>query len=262
MSLIWTDTHHRFAEVISLSRQTEAETGRTKQVLGRPTFAKARTIAAIRKAERRRLARDLHDLAGPELTALNMGLGTLAMQLEAFTPRAATPAVTATVEDLQISLSRLSRTIREIVSDRRAGTDATETPETALKQLVSIWTARNPKRAVQMEVDPRAWVILGPGTAHQLLAIITEALTNIARHAEGARSVSLMLKPRGCGGEVVCILTDDGCGFAQETVGEDGNGLGGMRERAKLLGARLRIVSAEGRGTSIILEIPTQGGLS
>jgi two-component system sensor histidine kinase UhpB len=79
-----------------------------------------------------------------------------------------------------------------------------------------------------------------------------ESLTNVARHAE-AQAVVLSLS-RTDGG-VVLSVRDDGRGVDASALHDTG-GVGGMRERAMLLGGRLEIRRAEPAGTEVRLEIP------
>ncbi len=81
-----------------------------------------------------------------------------------------------------------------------------------------------------------------------------EALQNVAKHA-AARSVTVTLAVRD--DLVVLDVTDDGRGMTQDRASHGtGFGLAGMRERAELLGGKLTITSAPGRGTSVRLVVP------
>ena len=91
--------------------------------------------------------------------------------------------------------------------------------------------------------------------------MVEEALTNVARHAR-ARTVSVVLRHRGS--SLLAIVEDDGRGFDVEAVlgaapVEKRLGLFGMSERAELLGGRLSVESAPGRGTTVFVEIPLPG---
>ncbi|MGC1853642.1 MAG: ATP-binding protein, partial [Solirubrobacterales bacterium] len=82
--------------------------------------------------------------------------------------------------------------------------------------------------------------------------VAQEALTNATRHSEAQRvAVSL----RRASGGVELEVTDDGRGFAFEKS-ERGLGIGGMRERALLIGAELTIESRPDEGTSVKLSVP------
>ena len=80
-----------------------------------------------------------------------------------------------------------------------------------------------------------------------------ESLTNVVRHAE-ASGVALSLAANN--GHVVLSVTDDGRGVATEAL-HDFGGVGGMRERAMLVGGKLEIGRGPTGGTQVRLEVPT-----
>ena len=82
--------------------------------------------------------------------------------------------------------------------------------------------------------------------------VAQEALTNAARHSEAQR-IAVRLRRSGRGVELE--VADDGRGFAFEQS-ERGLGIGGMRERALLIGAELTIESRPGHGTTVRLHVP------
>jgi len=83
--------------------------------------------------------------------------------------------------------------------------------------------------------------------------VAQESLTNIARHA-GARSAELSLS-RIVGG-VLLRVADDGRGITPEQAAGDSSGVGGMRERALLIGGSLAIHAPAEGGTEITLALP------
>ena len=87
-----------------------------------------------------------------------------------------------------------------------------------------------------------------------------ESLGNVAKHAAAGR-VSVVLERRDR--QIVLTVTDDGCGFDPADQPDDLElptfGLIGMRERAAIAGGTLEIVSAPGRGTSIVTRLPLEG---
>jgi len=93
-------------------------------------------------------------------------------------------------------------------------------------------------------------------TEMELYRIAQEALTNVRKHAH-AHSVEISLRRRGAA--LTLSVRDDGRGFVRATrtsATDGGQGLIGMRERARLLGGQLRISSAPERGTAVIARIP------
>ncbi len=90
-------------------------------------------------------------------------------------------------------------------------------------------------------------------TESELFRIAQEALTNIRKHAH-AHKVEIGLRRRGR--RLTLSVTDDGVGFLARTRRGDGHGVIGMRERAKLLGGRLEVSSAPGKGTRLVTRVP------
>ncbi len=86
--------------------------------------------------------------------------------------------------------------------------------------------------------------------------VAQEALSNAARHSDADR-IEVTLRRSGAGVELE--VADDGRGFAFEQS-ERGLGIGGMRERALLVGAELTIESRPGQGTTVHLEVEPPPG--
>jgi two-component system, NarL family, sensor kinase len=89
----------------------------------------------------------------------------------------------------------------------------------------------------------------------ELFRVAQEALTNVRKHAH-ASEVDLALRRRGS--TLTLSVRDDGRGFSPRAHRSDGlsHGIVGMRERAKLLGGRLQISSAPGKGSRIVARVP------
>ena len=86
--------------------------------------------------------------------------------------------------------------------------------------------------------------------------IVQEALTNIAKYAR-AESISILVETRAS--EIVVVIEDDGIGFdVINSSSAKQLGLVGMRERAELLGGKLKIESQPGEGTTIFVRIPVK----
>ena len=110
-------------------------------------------------------------------------------------------------------------------------------------------------RAIQVhtEGEPRRL----PGlTEHELLRIAQEATTNAVKHGQAQHiEIALAFAPE----EVRLRVTDDGHGFDVEREGtKTGHfGLIGIRERVQMLGGTLRIESAPGTGTAVVVDLET-----
>lgn len=180
----------------------------------------------LRYSERLGLARELHDLMGHHLTALNLQL-----QLgEALLAREQGPAAAGALTKARGVAEQLLADVREAVSLQRE--QARIDLSAALHALAQgIDTPR-----IALTLDPHAVHDLGPRTAHALLRCVQEAVTNCVRHA---RARHLAIEVRTEGADVVIRIDDDGQGQPKLKAG---NGLTGMRERLTELGGSLSVL--------------------
>jgi two-component system sensor histidine kinase UhpB len=200
-------------------------------------------VLRAQEEERKRIARDLHDEVNQSLTAL-------LLRIEAADQDAPEElhAQLAEVRDLADQamgeLLDLARQLRPTALDDH-GLVA------ALKSHVREFDQRGQARAT-FWADPRLGE-LSPDSQVVVYRVAQEALVNAARHS-GASRVEVSLEPRDS--RVRLEVTDNGSGFA---FAEEGKGLGlsGMRERALLVGGTLAIDSRPGKGTSVVLEVPS-----
>jgi signal transduction histidine kinase len=96
---------------------------------------------------------------------------------------------------------------------------------------------------------------VAPDVAVVALRVVSEALTNVERHAGAASAV---IEARAAGGRLELVVSDDGPGFVAAAGPHEGHfGLLLMRERAEVVGAELEVDSAPGRGTHVALRVPT-----
>ena len=86
--------------------------------------------------------------------------------------------------------------------------------------------------------------------------IAQEALTNTVRHSQATKAIVTL---QAVNHHLLLTVRDDGRGFDPQAVPEsEGIGLAGMKERANLVGGRLRVRSVKGEGTQIRLEVPLE----
>lgn len=193
---------------------------------------------ATRDAERLRMARELHDVAGHNLTALRLNLRALADD----------PALAARSElqTAQAAAAQLMGDIRGVVQALRdaRGLDIA----TALQALAA--PLPRPRLALEIEDDVR---IDNAATAETMLRTVQEALTNAARHGQ-AQTLRVRLQARG--DTLHLTIDDDACDAARDgSPLREGNGLTGMRERIAALGGRIDI-ARRGGGVRIDAELP------
>jgi PAS domain S-box-containing protein len=211
--------------------------------------ATSHRLLTVQEAERRALARELHDAVGQELTALSLNLTIIADAL----PEATPGKIHERLEDSQEILENTTRHLRDITTELRPpGLD-----ELGLLAALKEHAAQVARRAgvavtvSGVEPQPR----LGPTEEIALFRIVQEALNNVVKHARaGEAAISLEQRPDS----IVLSVTDNGIGFdaARKPV-MSGYGMGTttMRERAEAIAARLVLDSAPGGGTRIIVEL-------
>jgi signal transduction histidine kinase len=204
-----------------------------------------RRVVEAQELERRRLARELHDETGQALTSILLGLKPLEDALAGDPGRAAALAglreqVVSALQDVR----RLAVELRPAVLD-----DYGLVP--ALERLIDSFAEQSDVRVDFHSALGEARLPSEVETA--LYRVVQESLTNIVKHAN-ARNVSVSLARRKSG--VAAVIEDDGVGFDQRTVSQDGIGLLGMRERLALIDGRLEIESRPGAGTTLVAEVP------
>ena len=201
-----------------------------------------RRIVEAQELERRRLARELHDQTGQELTSVLLGLKAVedakgdAEQAEALA--AVREQVLATLHDVR----RLAVELRPKALD-----DFGLVP--ALERLRDTFSEQT---GMRVELESRIRERLPADVETALYRIVQEALTNTVKHAQ-ASTISIVLGSTI--GSVTAVIEDDGRGFTRDD-GSEGLGLLGMGERLALLGGKLTVESSPGSGTSIVAAVP------
>jgi PAS domain S-box-containing protein len=205
-----------------------------------------------RENEQKRIARELHDDLGQQLTALKMGMALLEARLETIggltEPLRSTHELQAQVDAMAASLRRISADLRPPLLDD-LGLSA------ALDWLVEDFSKRY---GVQATVEASNDSGIGELAAVTIFRIVQEALTNVARHAH-AHTVTVKLERA----DDVCMLEidDDGVG-AQSVPAAPGNrksfGLLGMRERVRQLGGTVEFHTGPGSGFRVQIRLPEQ----
>ena len=204
-----------------------------------------RSVWRVQEDERRRLARELHDGIGQNLTALKHRLALVATELspeqDALRGKveAAIGLCATTLEDTR----ELSRLLRPPILDDLG-------LEPALR-----WLARSLRESggPEVELDIDALPALDDDLQTLLFRVAQEALNNTAKHAHASQAL-LQLRQRG--NELQMLIEDDGRGCDPAlALRSGGSGLGGMRERLRLYGGRFELRSTPGGGTQLLASI-------
>jgi len=201
-----------------------------------------RRVVEAQELERRRLARELHDQTGQELTSVLLGLKAVEEAKSGAERAEALAAVREQVVETLHDVRRLAVELRPKALD-----DFGLVP--ALERLRDTFAEQT---GMRVDLESRIRERLPTDVETALYRIVQEALTNVVKHAQ-ATAVSIVLAPKD--GAVTALIEDDGRGFTPDGSGE-GLGLLGMGERLALLGGRLKIESSHGAGTTIVAEVP------
>jgi signal transduction histidine kinase len=208
----------------------------------------SRHLIHVSEEEKSRLARELHDEMGANLTAIGMDLATVGEQL-----RSSRPELAAMLARARATLVDTVQLKRRIVEDLRPSLLDNLGLAAALQSYCEDYarvTSLDCDVLVDGDVDSA-----GPMHAIALFRIVQESLNNIAKYAQ-ARSVIVHLSRED--DALALEVTDDGIGIAPDALTRSkSHGLLGMRERALLLGGKLDVDrGVNGVGTCVRARIP------
>ena len=200
-------------------------------------------LREIREAERRRIARELHDVVLQDLT-----YALQSMQVARRMPGAA-----GSEEEANRRIEALKRAVgglRDAIYDLRLEGTRDQPLVRSLEAIVELNRQLAPERTLELVVDEKFPVSLSGTAGIEMVRIVQEALTNIRRHS-GARRATVTL---GAAGDEMWIeVEDDGRGFGPGN--SPGMGLTGMRERALAIDGELEVESEENVGTRVRLRV-------
>jgi signal transduction histidine kinase len=234
---------------VEKTRLFEAVSQQRKQLL-----ALTSRLTEVQEAERRQLARELHDEMGQALTAITIDLMAIKKDLPENYPShildRLSEAIWLTEQTLD-QIRELSLNLRPPMLDDLG---LVPTLRWYLKRYGDRVDLKTEFKVT--DLDDR----LAPEIETTLYRVIQEALTNVARHA-GASTVRLQLQRKAR--VVIAAIQDDGRGFdvAHILDNEDspaGAGLLGIRERVSLLGGAFSVRSEPGHGVNLTVEIPME----
>lgn len=208
-----------------------------------------RGIVFAQEDERRRIALEMHDQFGQQLTVLKLKLDTVKEGC------GENEYLCEQVEALQRIATQLDADVDHMVWEMRPLALDDLGLEAALSSYVEKWS-QHLGVPVQLHASGIDEHRLSPEIETALYRIAQEALNNIAKHAQASR-VAIVLERRA--GQVSLIVEDDGVGFDGKLhfVADDkGLGLIGMRERAALVGGTIAIESQPNDGATVVVRIP------
>ncbi|TDD55772.1 sensor histidine kinase [Nonomuraea terrae] len=206
------------------------------------------TDAAVR-AERRRIARELHDVVAHHITVINALVGGARATLPPG-QQVTRNALESAEQTARQAMTEMRRLLDVLRADGNEGPDAaTGVGADRLPELVKEARSAGLPTGLTVTGEP---VELPAAVDHAVYRIVQEALTNTRKHAEGARaSVRLAYEP----GAVEVEVVDDG---RPKSGGTPGFGLGGMAERVALCGGRLSTGPRPEGGFRVHARIPLE----
>ena len=200
-------------------------------------------LREIREAERRRIARELHDVVLQDLAYALQSMQVLKRMPEG--------ADRARETDGQIeALKRAVGGLRDAIYDLRLEGDRERPLIRAVESIVAVNRQIGEGCEFELIVDEGFPAGISGPAGVEVVRVVQEALANVRRHS-GARRAVVTLGV--VDGEVLVEIEDDGRGFGPETA--YGMGLTGMRERVLMLGGRLEVEGREGVGTRVFLRV-------
>lgn len=246
-----TEANCKLAQEIEERKQTEFLATSFSERLRDMT----RRLIDVQEMERRRLAGELHDRIGSNLTAIGLNLSLMDKALEDEGSQEMTDRVAdceALVEDTMVSARDLSADLHPATLDYVGLFPALEEYAEKFGRRTGI-DIRVSERGGRRRLPPQVEIAL--------FRIAQEALTNCAKHAYAA-SATIELAVED--GRVLFTVADSGQGFDAGQLGANGDkpglGLLSMRERAEAIGGQLHVESLPGQGTRIIAEAALDGG--
>lgn len=204
-------------------------------------------VIGVLEDERLRIARDLHDELGQQLTALRLKLENTKEMCE-------DSEICERIDEIQLIAKNIDSNVDFLAWELRPAALDDLGLIAALEKYIREWSAHS-----GVPVDYRFsklvenWV--NSDSEINLYRITQEALNNVYKHS-GAKRVNMLLERRD--GSAVLIIEDDGIGFNLKNTKNKYKciGLIGMQERAALIGGSFEIETAPGKGTTVFVRVP------
>lgn len=210
----------------------------------------ARHFVDTQEAERRKLARELHDELGQYLNAIKLDAVAVGNHATQAVLRSRAQGIVDSVDHLLRVVKNLIRRFRPVALDE-LGLAA------ALECSLDHWRPRLPQTRLHLDITGDIDHCGEPSNL-AVYRLVQEGLTNISRHAQASQvriRLDRAISPRSGRDELRLSIEDDGVG-ADLRAKSHGLGLVGMRERTEMLGGEFGVSSAPGRGFSLRASVP------
>lgn len=204
-------------------------------------------LELVREEERIRIAREIHDELGQELTGMKLELSSLSDQMQAADPtqRKKLQSISLLVDTAIQSVQRIATELRPVVLDQLGLIPAIEWQTHEFQTRTGIQCT--------LDIYLRS-VALSHAGSNTMFRVFQEILTNVARHSQ-ATAVAITLQEQT--GNLVLEVRDNGRGVTESELSDPHSlGLVGMRERALLLGGETILAGIPNGGTTVTVRIP------
>ncbi|MED0969671.1 sensor histidine kinase [Bacillus paramycoides] len=191
----------------------------------------------VKREERQRIARDLHDTLGHTLSLITLK-SQLVEKLIVKNPERASIEAKEITQTSRTALKQL----RELISDMRM-----ITVEEELEQIKAILQAANIELEVKQEANSSS---LSPIEQNIVGMCLREAVTNVVKHSKATQCTVSVLESQG---ELILKVEDNGIGLADQN--HDGNGIRGMKERIALIDGFVELDMINS-GTLLTVKVP------
>ena len=203
--------------------------------------------ARTQREERRRIARDLHDVVLQDLSGALQSLRLTHL-------RAKGSGMNLDLQEELQALGRATTGLRSAMYDLRHEKERSFVK--SVESLVELNRQLTPERKIALSIGEGFREAFLQEVGVELLRVLKEALTNVRRHSR-AGSVEVRLQTEG--ETLVAEVADDGRGF-DPGAAQGGVGLVGMSERVEGLGGEIEVKSSPGGGTKVMVRVPLGGG--
>ena len=251
LGLVWFSHRRHRRTRIELAAREQAEARLARALTENRELAQRHLL--MQEAERKHLARELHDELGQYLNAIKLDAVSIrdhAVGDPAFAVKSAA-AIVASADHVHAAVSDMIRRLRPVGLDE-LGLAA------AIESCVDSWRQRVPGTRFSLTFDGKLDG-LGESLDLTVYRLIQEALTNCQRHAAAGRvEISLQRHAAPGADELVLSVADDGRGMHLGAQ-KPGFGVSGMQERVEMMGGTFSLASEPGRGLKLEAHLPVQG---
>lgn len=208
-------------------------------------------LVGAQEDERKRIARDLHDELGQQLTALRLKLTQVRNLCQD------DQELCAQIDETQMIARSIDDGVDFLAWELRPSVLDDLGLFAALKRYVREWS-QHAGVAAEFSTSLKNTFRLAPETETNLYRIVQEALNNTHKHAKANRADVTLNKRED---SIILIIEDDGIGFnpKNKKIRSKGLGLIGIEERATLIGGRIEIESTPKKGTTVYVRVPMNG---